>query len=170
MAKPKRVGSIEISEDMNFQRATWRVQRAGWLLMVAIAIASLFGAFGDGPLSSTEKGDASSGFRLSYERFPRLNSSEVVDFEVADITMNSDTMRIWVDRQWLSGKEVRSISPEPAQSAVEGTRIVYSFTGNRAASSRQVRMHLETRRMGPVHGEAGVVGGRSYAFNQFVYP
>jgi hypothetical protein len=170
MAKPKRVGSIEISEDMDFQRKSWRVQRIGWVIMLGIAIASLFGAFGDGPLSSAEKGDASSGFRISYERFPRHNATEVIDFEVDGVAIGADTMRIWIDRQWLSGKEIRSMSPEPAESALEGTRIIYAFTGNRAASGRHVRMHLEPRKMGRVRGEAGLVGGRSFTFGQFVYP
>ena len=45
-----------VREDMRFQRRSWMVERAGWLVLTAIALAALTGVFGNGPLSTARAG------------------------------------------------------------------------------------------------------------------
>lgn len=47
----RRVGELEIEEDLDFQRRMWRLQQIGWALLVLVVVAALLGLFGKGPLS-----------------------------------------------------------------------------------------------------------------------
>lgn len=46
-----------IKEDMAFQRATWRAQRIGWLILWLIVVLALLGLFSDGLLSTSSGGE-----------------------------------------------------------------------------------------------------------------
>ncbi len=66
----KKVGSLEVDEDMQFQRKEWTVEHWSWIGMAIIAIAALLGLFGQGILSKTtvENGP----IQVEYGRFERL--------------------------------------------------------------------------------------------------
>lgn len=41
MAKIQRVGALEISQDLDFQRRTWVVEQVGWGVMALVVLAAL---------------------------------------------------------------------------------------------------------------------------------
>ena len=171
MPKSERSDRLEIAEDMDFQRASWRVQRVGWAVMSAIVVAALLGFFGGGPLSSAQAGDAQSGLSLEYDRFTRLNSPQTLDVQIAGAAIHPDsTVRFWLDRKWIESNEVSSVSPEPEAAELEADRIIYTFKTSRSTAPLRARFHLENRAMGIVYGRGGLVGGQSYSFKQFSYP
>lgn len=43
---------VQVSEDLDFQRKEWRVQRIAWTCMAVLILAAALGAAGSGPLSS----------------------------------------------------------------------------------------------------------------------
>ena len=156
---------------MDFQRASWRIQRVGWLVMSGIVGAALLGLFGGGPLSSAEAGDAQSGLSLEYERFTRVNSPQTLDVQIAHPTMAADsTVKFWLDRKWIESNEMKSVTPEPESAELEADRIIYTFNTSRSTMPLRARFHLENRAMGLLHGRGGIVGGRTYSFKQFSYP
>lgn len=171
MGKPERIGSIEIAQDMEFQRVSWRLQRVGWVVMLGITLAALIGVFGGGPLASAEAGDEKSGIRIAYQRFTRLNSRQTLDIEIAPAATQSDsTVRIWLDREWIESNEITNITPEPEATELDAESIIYTFKVGRSSTPLRARFHVETRVIGSVHGRAGLVGGPSRAFRQFSYP
>src|SRR4029079_12532418 len=58
-----------IKEDMDFQRRSWTVERAGWLILGVVMVAALVGLFGYGPVSKAHLNG--NDLKLSYERFQR---------------------------------------------------------------------------------------------------
>ena len=171
MTKPELIGSIEISQDLEFQRKSWRVQRIGWVVMLVIVIAALLGLFGDGPLSSAEAGNPESGLTVRYERFTRMGARHVLDVEIASAQVEADSAaQLWIDRSWHEANQVRSIVPEPARSAVVADRIVYSFDAPASAASIMVRFELEARSFGWIRARAGLANGPSLSFGQLAYP
>lgn len=171
MGEPRRVGSIELAEDMKFQRVSWRVQRAGWLLMLAVAVAAMLGLFGQGPLAKGNAGDASSGFSIGFERFTRLSAPQSLDIEIGPAARTTDSSAsLWIDRDWLDAHEVNNILPEPESSSLLADRVVYTFTAPASGGSLKVRFRLEAREFGRMQGRAGVPGGPSYSFGQLAYP
>jgi hypothetical protein len=42
----KRIGDVEINQDLDFQRRCWTVQRIGWIVMAVLVLSALLGVFG----------------------------------------------------------------------------------------------------------------------------
>jgi len=67
----QRVGSLEIVQDMTFQRRAWVVQRIAWVVMLLIVVAAVLGLFATGPLSGTTAKTDDGVLTIEYGRFAR---------------------------------------------------------------------------------------------------
>ncbi len=171
MTRPDDRPSIEIAQDMEFQAASWRVQRIGWTLMLLIVAAALSGLFGGGVLSSAQAGDASGGFSLDYERFVRRSAPQSVRLTLGPASRQSDsTVAAWIDRDWLERHHITSMSPEPMSSELDAGRITYTFLSRNLPEPLVVRVHLEALKFGKTKSRAGIPAGSSVSFMQIVYP
>jgi hypothetical protein len=72
--KIHRIGDLEISQDLAFQRKTWKAERIAWGCIGLIAMSALAGLFGNGPLSRATVGRTEKGFWIEYDRFVRYES------------------------------------------------------------------------------------------------
>ncbi len=170
MAKPKKESGIEINEDMDFQRRSWRVQRVGWAGMLLFVIAGFAGVFGSGPLAGVHHGSEGSALQMDYDRFIRLRAPATASFELGEAAILPDsTARIWFDSEWLSAFKVNSITPEPDDSEIVGNRIVHVFRVTSGNSSR-IDYDLETQKGGRITGMVGLVNGPSFRVSQLAYP
>lgn len=71
---PRDIGEAArlVGEDLAFQRRVWRVQRGGWVVMFAVVIAALAGAFGLGPLAEGEARSADGALSARWDRIARV--------------------------------------------------------------------------------------------------
>jgi len=167
----RKVGSIEIAQDLDFQRRSWKVQRFGWATMMLISVAALFGLFGGGPLSSAHLGADGSPLRADYERFLRLDAPAKLTLYIGAAAIRPDsTVEVWLDRKWLEGMEVRSIMPEPAEAQTSAGKVTYKFRLDPSSRPARLTYHLTTHSLGPITGRVGLSNGPSYSFSQFSYP
>jgi hypothetical protein len=169
LAKPTRAGTIEIEQDLDFQRRSWTVQRVGWIMMLLISIGGLFGVFGGGLLANASVGDDGE-LRVDYERLVRMTGSQQLEISVGQGATQSSTMSLWLDREWLSRHKVRSILPEPDSTSVSPVRVTYHFKVDPAAGPSKVEFDLETHAFGRMRGKVGIPGGKTVTFDQFSYP
>ena len=170
MAEPRRTGSIDIGEDIDFQKRSWSVQRAGWVVMLLLVAAALLGVFGGGPLSDARAGDANL-LRVDYDRFVRLESSEKITFTVGrEAILDGSSVDLWVDREWLRAHEVNSIVPEPSETRVTADKVTYRFNVDSSGGASRIEFDLETKAMGVLKGRAGIARGNSLEFKQLAYP
>lgn len=168
MTDLKRVGSIEIDQDLDHARALWRVQRLGWIAMLLVILAGLLGIFGDGPLAKAHaSGD---GFTLDYDRFARHGAPTSLAAEVEAGALRGDTATLWLSRQYLDALELESVIPEPER--VETRDDVVLFTFLAADRSRPARITFKVRPddYWSKPASAGIDGGGSVSFRQFIYP
>ncbi len=171
MPEPEKIGSIEISEDLEFEHKSWRVQRIAWMVMLGIAVAGVLGVFGGGPLSSATLGDAESGPIVRYERFVRSGGDHVLELEVPPSGMSEDsTVRIWISREWLTSNRVTAITPRPSKEEIHPDRILYHFDAGEAASAVTVRFWLDAVKPGVHRWRGGVEDGSALSFRQLAYP
>jgi hypothetical protein len=147
MSDAKRIGSIEIAQDLDFQRASWRVQRVGWVIMLALALFGLAGLFGGGPLSSASAGDEKLGFRVRYDRFTRMAAPQTLYLEVSAASIRPDsTFAVWLGREWLETNEVRQVTPEPESTLAAPDAVEYTFRATGGTNTTlTVRFDMETR-------------------------
>jgi hypothetical protein len=170
LPETERVGSIEIEQDLDFQRRSWTVQRVSWVVMLMIAVAGLLGVFGGGVVAHATVGDRNE-LSVDYERLVRMSGSEKLGISFGERAPRSgSTVSLWLDRGWLSRHKIRSIVPEPESTSVAGNRVTYHFSVKPGAPPSKVEFDLETMGFGSMHGKAGIPGGRTVTFSQFSYP
>lgn len=127
MSSVSRVGSLEVGEDLEFQRRMWAIQRVAWAVMGLLLLLALLGLFGPGPLSSARVGDRGDPARLEYRRFERLASPTTLRVQVAPGAAREGTVQVALDRRYLEGVRVQRVTPEPDQVEAEGDRLLYGF-------------------------------------------
>jgi hypothetical protein len=157
---------IPIEEDMRFQRATWKIERAGWVVLALIVIAALLGVFSNGYLSSAAKGDEH-GFNVHYDRFQRRTVTTHLRMNVpAD---DDNVARLRVGRSVLDDYEIDAIDPRPSRAAADQTDLVFDFdTGD----TRELAMviALRPRRIGMAHLSLAAANRPPLMLRTFVYP
>jgi hypothetical protein len=171
MSEMKRVGDLEVAEDMDAQRRNWRFQRIGSALMALVAVAGLLGLFGGvGPLSRATAGDQEAPLSITeYERFLRLGKPTTLQVRLDASATTGGEARVWLSREYIQSIQLQEIDPLPERVEAAPDRYVYVFD---AAADRPttVTFELEPDEMGPLQGRMGLDGGTSLTFGQFVYP
>jgi len=164
----RRVGDLEVSQDLDHEKKVWRVQRIGWAILFLLWLAGVAGLFGSGPLSgSTASG---SGLRLEYDRFVRSTAPQKLTLHLGPTVTAHPKVRLWVDRQYLENQQIESVVPEPESVEAGPDRMVFTFSMAKPGAPTAVTVRLQTRRAGSLQGRVGVEGGGSLQFHQIVYP
>jgi hypothetical protein len=170
MAEIRRIGDLDIDEDMQFQRRSWALQRVGWMAMLLVVVAGLLGIFGgDGALNQASLGAAASTLRVTYTPFTRVISPMKLHFQIQDAS-GADQTRIWISRDYLDEMEIRTLEPEAESVEVTSDRLVYTFRLGDINTPAGITFMMEPQRVGSLSGRIGVEGGDSYEFTQFVFP
>ncbi|MEJ7810257.1 MAG: hypothetical protein WKG32_07530 [Gemmatimonadaceae bacterium] len=174
MSAPHRVGELEIDQDLARERRGWRIERGGWLVMLGAVLAALLGAFGRGPLSHAAVG-GDAGLRLEYERVARARAPTTLRMHVSQATLDGgalhgDTLVVWLDRTYVEHAEVVRMVPAPDRVTASEDRVLYRVGVTPGGRGATVTFDLEPERFGRITGRAGLVGGPSHEFRQFIYP
>jgi hypothetical protein len=171
MSESRRVGDLEVAEDFDHQKRSWAVQRAGWVVLTLVVLAAAAGCFGSGPASSASAGEPGGPLHLRYDRFARAQGRTELELRVSPGPGpgSEREARVWLDRAYLAGFEIDSITPEPERTEAGPDRLVFVFALERPGPF-DVTIHLQPQRFGRLRGRAGVPGGPAVTFAQLVYP
>ena len=161
--------SLEVSEDLAFQRRSWFVQRAGWIAMAAVVMAALLGGFGPGLLNRAETSTVADSLRVSYARAWRVTSPMELRVQLRP-TPGADQAGVWLEQSYLERVLVNRVMPEPAQVRASESRVTYLFDLEPNAGGLTVIFYVEPQRFGLIRGRAGTMGGMSATFAHFVFP
>ncbi|HEU4684777.1 MAG TPA: hypothetical protein VFS39_09785, partial [Nitrospira sp.] len=107
----KRIGDLDIHQDLAFQRRSWRLQRVGWGVLAVIALAGLLGLFGQGPFSRTTAADPSLPFSVEYDRFARFRSPMILRILLNEEHPPRAMLDVWVSRAYLDHVQITGITP-----------------------------------------------------------
>lgn len=155
---------LEIEIDDEFQRVSWRVERAAWCVFGLLVLCAALGALGGGgPLSRARAEHA--GANAAYDRFVRMQSPAAVRLSApAALEQN----RLFIGDAFLRSASVERVIPEPDESRrIDGGVEMLFHPG--AASVFEVV--VEVKFTGPAVVRSGfVVNGSSLDFTQVVYP
>lgn len=172
MSEMKRVGDLEVAEDMKAQRRNWTFQRIGTALMVLVALAGLLGLFGGtGTLSRATAGDQEAPLSIEeYERFLRLGKPTTLQIRLDEAAITGGEARVWLSREYLDSVQFQEIDPQPDRVEAAPDRRVYVFDARGLDRPAAITFELEPDEVGPLEGRVGLDGGTSLTFGQFVYP
>ena len=158
--------TLQIDEDIPFQRTEWRAQRVGIVLMFLFVFCALLGFTGSGGLlSQGEAGEPGGPIHVEYERVVRRDTTSTMTLHLRG--GGSSAVQFWIAAPYLERAAVEFVSPEPESVVGDATRHVYTIQ----ASSPEVRVvvAIKHRSTGRLRGEVGLVGGPSARFSQFSF-
>jgi hypothetical protein len=155
--------TLEIDEDLAFQRKEWFGQRVGIAVLALFVIAALLGLTGaGGVLNHGIAGERGGAIYVEYERIVRRGAPATITLH-----FHSDPpgfIQFWVSARYLERVHIQSVSPMPQTVTVEESRHVYTI---RAGSPDvAVTVEMEHKTWGALEGDVGVVSGPSARFNQ----
>ena len=166
MATSKR--SLQLREDIGFERKQWRVQHASWFVVAALVVLALLGAFGRGPLSHAT---ASAGeLRVDYERFAHAKTP--MSLRVQVMKPPAGTLRLAFDRQYLDTISLERLRPAPLRTLAAGDALVYEFTSPESGDFH-LTMDATPQEAGVARAELrvpGAAGAPVLRFQQLIYP
>jgi hypothetical protein len=160
--------SMQIEEDIPFQRRDWLAQRIGWGALAALLLAALLGLTGSGPLSHALESDGR-GLSVDYERFVRHGARTALVIEVSPGTLSGEQARITLERDYLAAYDVQSMVPEPERMEVGGGDVTFVFTAGRRAALKW-RMTLEPDELGRHGTSVRLDDGPPVEISQFTLP
>jgi len=159
------VGDLQVDQDLDHARSNWRFQRFGWGLMVLTAIAALSGLFVDGPLAEAQA--SSPGLQLDYDRFARHGAATKLRLQLHPTQSEA---RVWVERRFIEGHDIQTITPEPDRMVASGDSLWLVFGVATPSQPLTITFDLQPIAMGQRHGSIGTEAGPSVEFTQFIYP
>lgn len=169
MAQKKRVGSLEVDQDLAFQEKEWKIERAGWVVMAAIILLALVGLFGGGPVSTTEQG-GSDGFQIRYERFERQMRPSRLMLSLPPPAAGEAETQFWIDRDYLEKVQIEGVSPEPDSVEVGPDRLFFTVKVVDPGQPVHVVVDTQFEDSGWIQGQIGMDEGQPLSFSQFVFP
>jgi hypothetical protein len=166
----RRVGDLEISQDVQMQRRIWTLQRVGWGGIALVLLAIMLGLTGRGPLSSATIGKAGSGLQVEYERFARYSAPAPLKIRVGPGMAKNGKAHVWLSREFVDSITIDQISPEAASMKVLGDRQIYEFELPDPQNGATITLHTKPQKVGSLAGRAGLEDGPTLSFQQFIYP
>lgn len=155
--------TLEIEEDLDFQRKEWLWQRIGLGVLALFVLAALFGLTGaGGPLSHAEAGERGSALHIEYERIVRRGAMATVTLHVRSNARG--TIQFWIAAPYFDHVMIDTVVPQPDGVSIERDRYVYTIRSNAAEAT--ITLHPEHQTIGRIAGEIGLVGGPSVQFSQ----
>src|SRR4051794_16621884 len=113
MPEVRRVGDLEIGQDMEFESRMQRVEKVGWAVMGLIVLAALLGLFGQGVFSGASAGPEGGPLRVEYDRCLRYQSDQQVRVRLGPGAGSNGKARVWVSASYLEAFQVQRIDPPP---------------------------------------------------------
>lgn len=164
---------LQIEEDVEFEHAMWRVQRAGRWLIAVLILVSMLGLFGGGVLSRTTSESRDGLLSVTHERFARLLTDDTlrVEWDARHIDENQQ-VRLRLSGPKLDEFSIQRVTPQPAAvQAGEGT-LTYLLHAHPSDDRGVAVFALRLSRMGPMTLEiaAGEDGASEVEVWQFIYP
>ncbi len=150
-----------IREDMGFQRASWGVERAGWIALALLLLAALAGLFGHGALSKQSIGDGN--LRVEYDRFQRV--TKITPYVIS--VKGGGEPKVILGQRFQTGYEVMDIQPQPIRSSAGEKGLELQFAS--AGDNLRAVIWARPRSFGRMRFSIAS-GGEPLTVRAFIYP
>lgn len=170
MSTQPRSASLEVEQDLRYQRWEWRLQRVGWVVIVLFIVAALLGLLGEGPLGQASQTAPDGSAALEYQRLLHFHNPNELRLAIDAKANEGKELRLWVSAEYLRDVDINSILPEPIRMEAGADGHTFVFAVASPGQPTNITIHFEADRAGLIHGEIKVEGRDAIAFGHFVYP
>jgi hypothetical protein len=152
---------LEINEEIELHKTSWKVQRVGWALLYAFLLLAALGMFGEGWFSKrTAQAPQAT---IKYERYFRYEGR--MELKINAVGEGNTTL-ISFPNEYLTNFQVETIVPEPKESFISGGRVHYLFTSQGPVD---VVFYLAPQSFGSFRAQVGV-NKNLVEINHFIFP
>jgi hypothetical protein len=160
--------SLQLSEELDFQRSAWRWQRVGWAAMGALVLAAAAGLFGQGPLAHHRV--TADGLQVRYERIAREAALTTLHVEIDATAVRDSGIEVSLDRRYLERVQVEQVTPQPRRVVTGADALHFFFDATRGLRPVTVRLDLKPRRAGLQTAHLRLADGTTLDLPQLVLP
>jgi hypothetical protein len=153
---------------MRHHRTAWRVERVGWTIVAVLLMASMFGMFGDGPLSRA--GAGSGDFHVEYRRLLRSSAPAEFRFRTNGSAAQGGLIRLRISRSLIDRMEIESIVPQPLRQVAGPGYTEFAFPVMKGPGTIDIIVRYRSATFGRQHGQMSLVGSEMVSIDQFVFP
>ena len=157
-------GSLQIRQDLPYQRRAHAVQRVLVLLFVLAFLAAVAGVFGTGPVAHATVTAPGGTFSVEYDRFVRGAQSS--SLQISPQTQSGGGGEIDISSAYLQAIQLSDVTPQPDSETERNDQLVLTFQNRLPA---QVQVGISPKTIG-LHEATIWVRGKPVSFHQVVYP
>ena len=166
----QKIGDLEINQDLNFERRSWKVERVAWVIAALVLLAALLGFLGPGPLGKATAASPDKSISLAYYRIERFQAPAEWRLQIDGNLVKQGELRLWVHRRFVEVIGTLQIDPEPESVEIQNERFVYAFKAVNPPPVIKVFVRFEPNKVGKTPAHLGVVDGPAVEFSQFYLP
>jgi hypothetical protein len=164
----ERVGELELEQDPHFQRLDWRLQRAGWGLMLLLIVSAASGLLGRGPLARTTIAPAGSPLTVEYNRLIRHGTEERLTLRLDALA--SGEARVTLDSALLSAIQIRRLTPRPVRVETTPGGAAYTFALAGPSAARAIIIDYVSERYWRRSGTLALNDRPPLPLSLFIFP
>lgn len=166
----EQVGTLEISQDLNFQRRAWVFERVGWVAMALVIALAIVGVFGHGISSKGSTVSRDGNLKIDYSRVARHRSPDTIRLTLAQGAVDGDEARVAFSRASVEGMDIETVYPEPDSVETGADETVFVFTLSEDATATEIVFNVLFEDIGRRRAEITLDGHQPAEFSQFVLP
>jgi hypothetical protein len=165
MRGPNGARTLQLDEDLPFQRREWRTATVLWFILLGLMLATGLGLFGNGPLSHGQAGQPGGELWIDYERFARFGEPNRLIVHARP--QPEGTIQLRISRSLVEAFAITAVTPEPISQQLDADGLKYRWSG--AGVPAEIVFDLEPIRRWQVEAVVGSPS-RTVQFSQFIYP
>nr|MBA2815436.1 hypothetical protein [Candidatus Pantoea persica] len=157
-----------IKENMRWQRIEWRIQHAGFVLLLLIVLAGAAGLFSKGWLSNQSATSPDARLSVEYERFGRRESN--MDLTLRLKQLSGDSYEVRLRGPQLDNIQLQTLQPQPDEAWSTGDSLMLRWHRRADQQEATVWIGTQPQEFGRYHLTVTLDETSSVRFSQFVYP
>ena len=158
----KRVESLEVSEDLDFQKKEWLAERCGWVMLLLFLLAACAGLMGGGLFSEATVESEDPAATVTYSRIVRRQTPRFLEIQ---FHAQTQPRQIAITSEVLENWSIQHVTPEPKSVSSDASSTSFQFE-----SAGTVRIEYQAEKAGRLMGEVKIGGRPGIQINQFVLP
>lgn len=128
---------LAVGSDLEFQSRWWRFERIAWIVLIAIVIADVLGCFGRGPLANAQTRASDRTMDVKYERIERYSTPSILTIQFGPSAIHDGKIQLWASEALIKPLGNQRVIPQPSESVLDGTGILYTFASTPKPNSVQ---------------------------------
>lgn len=157
-----------VKENMPWQRIEWRIQHAGFALLLLIVFAGAAGLFSKGWLSNQSASSADKRLSVDYERFGRRESN--MDMTLHLKQLRGDYYQVRLRGPQLDDIQLQTLQPQPDDAWSTGDSLVLRWKRRADQQDATVWIGTQAQNFGSYRLTVTLDETSEVQFSQFVYP